>query len=71
MKYIVSLIAFPAVLVQMGMYRLMGVPATCRLGDVAARPVNSVTRNQEFMSRIVPVGAITGLVLLLRWYQLV
>ena len=69
MKHLVGVITFPAVLVQAGVYKLMGIPANCRWGELEARPAGPVTRSQVYLSRMIPIVGITLLVLLLRWWQ--
>ncbi|MCP4283912.1 MAG: hypothetical protein GY792_05610 [Gammaproteobacteria bacterium] len=71
MKHFIGIFTFPAVLVQAGMYRLMGVQCSCQWGDLRARPTVPVTSNQVYLSTIVPIVAMTILVLALRWMQLI
>jgi len=71
MKHFIGIFTYPAVLVQAGMYRLMGVQCSCQWGDFRARPASPVTSSQVYLSTIIPIVVMTILVLALQWMQLI
>ncbi len=71
MKHVIAIITFPAVLIQAGIYKSMGIQTNCCWGELEAHPVGPVTRNQVYLSRMIPIVTITLLVLILRWLQVV
>ena len=66
-RFAIFIILTPVIFVYKLAYRLVGVPTTYTWGDIAVKPMTTVSEGQFLFSRIFPM-AVSIIIFLLVWW---